>query len=160
AAVYLGGSSFRFFTKGTLANGDTITITFLRETWSYQSSTGEEVFNKTGANEDKDGNLVNTSGNTANPALVAAQYIDIRLIPSLTGDVNDTLLDSIAASGAVIFRLKKGGATIDPITDAADPLHPLSLGNRTLRYFLPAGGLDVGDYTVEFLAGAWHDSAN
>ena len=54
APVQLVGNTFRFWTQGAAASV-TLQIKFMRETFSYSSSTGEELFNQIGVYEDKDG---------------------------------------------------------------------------------------------------------
>ena len=76
APIYLQGDTFRFWTKGVLAQDDAMQIVFLRETWSYLLSTGETQFNQNGAYTDPSGTEVNNTPDSQSLTLVVGPYIE------------------------------------------------------------------------------------
>ena len=159
ASLYRSGSTFRFWTQGALASGDSVQIRFLRETRSYFAASGEEEFNQNGAFSDANGGLQNATPDAQTPTPVSGPYIDVKLIPSLDTTLDDAQLQTIAAGVAALFRLERQGvAGPSVITTGNAAKAPIVLGNGMIRYFL-AGNLDSGEYDVIFEAGAWTDAS-
>ncbi|HEX9569566.1 MAG TPA: hypothetical protein VF987_07795, partial [Rhodospirillales bacterium] len=152
APVHLQGDTFRFWTQGAIQSG-TATITFLRESFFYDLSTGEKEFNANGAFEDADGALQNGSPDAQSITLSERAYIDIKFLPSAGASVDETVVQSIVNSAVGIFRVERDSSTF--ATPAADPT---VLGGGIVRFYFDGVDFTPGAYQVVFEAGAWQDS--
>ncbi|HMJ90340.1 MAG TPA: hypothetical protein VK530_11010, partial [Candidatus Acidoferrum sp.] len=147
--VHLQGNVFRYWTNG-IATTATVEITFLKETWSYQASNGEELFNQVGAAEDADGNTQTPAGSTLQISPVIARYIDIKFVAAAGSEITDEQLQALAdADPSGIFDiLRRDGDNLLPGPSIGDAV---ALGNGTVRYFF-TGDFVAGTYTVLFKA--------
>ena len=157
APVHLHGNTFRYWTQGDVVGG-TLEIIYLKETWSYSTPEGEELFSQLGAFEDENGVR---QGETPAPAghivaRVLAPYIDVRFVPAAGDEFTDAELHALASLGAAAVIKENGieGRDADgkllSIQPAVDSTAGIYLGNDIVRYFID--GHD-GDLSTDFEAG-------
>ncbi|HTD67964.1 MAG TPA: hypothetical protein VK846_15675, partial [Candidatus Limnocylindria bacterium] len=147
--VHLQGNVFRFWTQGTVANGE-VKVIFLKETWSYQASNGDELFNQIGAYQDQDDAWQGLTPDTQSISPVIARYIDIKFVAAAGAEITAAQLQSIAELGAAaVFSLEYRTAE-GVLGTAPSPGTAVALGNGTVRYFF-TGEFAPGIYTVLFV---------
>ena len=159
APVHLEGETFRFWTQGTVGTGD-LEIIFLKETWSYTSPEGEELFDPAGAYEDADGDMQQTTPDSQadhpgrRPLLRCEVCCRYRC-----GDRPTTRSTPLSRRVRPPWRLS-ARTTAAPLAIAIDGT-PTYLGNGIFRYYFDNPGRYRArtTYTVTFAAGAWQDSA-
>jgi hypothetical protein len=150
APVLVSGNTFRYWLSGDPdSTATSVDIVWLKETWSYTSATGEEVFHETlGAYQDANDVWLNET--TQSFTFLLVPYVDMKLVASSGAQIDDARLQSIATQGAIALRR---GTTPIPSTSA------MALGNGTIRYFFDGVEMVEGVYTVESAAGVWQDSS-
>ena len=154
ARVHLGGNEFRFWVHGAPASGN-IDVTFLKETWSYTTAIGEQLFNEEGAYEDQDNVWQGEAENTENLAFFILAYIDVKFVPGVGAEIDQAAIDSIILAGVGAMVIERESNNI-----ALSSVDPTYLGNSLFRYYFddPAD-IIPGSYDVTFVAGQWQDSA-
>src|SRR5262249_1051989 len=93
-----------------------------------------------------------TENTVPNLTLVLLPYVDLKLVPSSSAQIDETRLQAAAAMGAALFRLKDKNNTV------IQPTSAMVIGDGKIRYFFTAP-LSAGVYTAETLAG-WQDSSS
>jgi hypothetical protein len=163
APVMVDGK-FWYWANGS-ANGN-VNIIWLKETWSYTASDGQDAFYAGGAFQDAEGVWQDEAANTVNVPSFMIPYVDVRLVPSTTGEIDDATLQSFAASGVTLFRKEQSGdVEISRLNPAANSNQKswISLGGGKVRLFfdpLDSDGIKAGVYTMTVAANAaWQDSA-
>ena len=165
-APVLVDGKFWFWVKGDAGATGTTSIIWLKETWSYTAADGQEVFYAGGAYQDAEnvwqGEVAST---VASIPVFMVPYIDVRLVPSVSGEIDDATLQSFAASGATLFRIESSGnKQISQLAAALNKKPWVSLGGGKLRLFFDpndSDGITAGAYTLTVAANAaWQDSAD
>jgi hypothetical protein len=159
-APVLVDGKFWYWVNGDATATGSVSIIWLKETWSYTAADGTTVDNAGGAYEDAEGVWQAESASTvAAIPVFMVPYLDVRLVPSATGEIDDATLQSFATSGAALFRKD----SVNPISKVADGPGKKSwilLGDGKVRLFFdPAdSNLVSGVYTLK-VANAWQDSS-
>ncbi|MBL8479815.1 MAG: hypothetical protein JNK59_10955, partial [Sterolibacteriaceae bacterium] len=134
-APVLVDGKFWFWVNGDATATGPISIIWLKETWSYTSSNGTEAFYAGGAYQDADNVWQAESASTvATIPVFMVPYIDVRLVSSATGEIDDATMQSFATSGAALFR-KDSVDPISKVSDGAGKKAWISLGEGKLRLF-------------------------
>ncbi|HLQ76232.1 MAG TPA: hypothetical protein VK210_02700, partial [Terriglobia bacterium] len=150
APVQLQGNTFRFWTQGKAASS-TLQIIFMRETWSYSSSSGEELFNQIGVYEDHDNVRQQTTPYSQTFSLVNAAYIDVRFVAASGAEFTRAHLEELAALGADnVMTVRKVAAAGGPDPPPLDSIGATFLGDDMIRYYF-APTVEPGKYVVTFL---------
>src|SRR5688500_8469449 len=153
--VHVQGNTFRYWTQGNVVDG-TLSITYLRETWSFLTPSGEELFSQLGKFEAADGTV---QGNTPAPAdhivaRVLAPYIDVRFVPAAGDEFTDAEMRALASLGAAaVMRNIQGRDAAGELLGtqpALDATAGVFLGSGTIRYFIDG---DDADASKDFVAG-------
>ena len=174
APVHIQGNTFRFWTNGDIEGGS-VDIVYLKETWSYAASNGEELFSQLGKFEDADGVVQNDAPAPANHIVrrIASPYIDIRVVAAAGADVTDADMSLLATLGAnalvtsITGRDENGNPLVNnpTILSGSAETNPVYLGNNTIRYFVDGNGAAAGDgfergtYVVNFAGNTAANSA-
>jgi hypothetical protein len=159
-APVLVDGKFWYWVEGDAGATDA-DIIWLKETWSYTAPDGQTVFDPGGAYQDQDnvwqGEALNTV--TGIP-LFMLPYLDIRLVPSAGGEIDEATLQSFAASGAMLLRKDQNVAIAQVASGTANRKPSIALGDGKVRLFFEPAGVSAGEYVLKVATtGAWRDSA-
>ncbi|CAB5140735.1 diguanylate cyclase/phosphodiesterase (GGDEF & EAL domains) with PAS/PAC sensor(s), partial [Olavius algarvensis associated proteobacterium Delta 3] len=166
APLHVSGNTFRYWTHGRLVSGNSVTVTFLKESWAYTAADGEQIFNTDGAYEDEDGNLtgVDDSANQASAPFFARSTIDVKFFPA-TGATLDTAAVSSITDNNDVFQLNlldpsdPRGPPLATITPDSGATPSLLEGTDTFRYYFDLNHTFApGKYEAVIAADSWHDS--
>ncbi|MBT8438744.1 MAG: hypothetical protein KJO91_03385, partial [Gammaproteobacteria bacterium] len=163
APVMVDGE-FWYWVKGETASSGMIDLIWLKETWSYTATDGTEVYAPGGAYQDADDAWQGEAESTQNVQLFMIPYIDVRLIASADGEIDDAAMQSFAAAGVTLLRKETSGdVEISLMTDSADEPQKtwISLGDGKLRLFLDpndSDGITAGTYVL-LVENTWEDSS-
>ena len=163
APLEISPYKYRYWLTGVTANSEAggsaaITasdITFIQGTVSYTDSNGNVIFNQYG---------VDTSTTNPNPtalpenpttiSLVHGAYVDVRVYPSVGGQLGTSNLAAIVGLGGIAITVTT------PAGSGLTPTGPSLLADdMTMRYYLPADtSYAAGEYSVAVLPNLWGDS--
>ena len=88
--------------------------------------------------------------------------MDVRLIPSTGGEIDEATLQSFAASGMTLFRKEEigGDVPINALAAGTNQKPWISLGDGKVRLFFNSAGVEAGVYVLTVATtAAWQDSA-
>jgi hypothetical protein len=133
-APVLVDGKFWYWVNGAADVTGTISIVFLKETWSYTAADGQEAFAAGGAYQDANNAWQGEAASTVAVPVFMIPYIDVRLVPSTSGEIDDATLQSFAASGVTLLRKEQGGdrdlSRLAPAAGDTDRKASLGLGRR------------------------------
>ncbi|MBL8335376.1 MAG: hypothetical protein JNM97_01270, partial [Rhodoferax sp.] len=159
-APVLVDGKFWFWVEGDPTAGP-VDIIWLKEAWSFTAADGQEVFSTTGAFQDANNVWQGVTSSTVSAVPVfMLPYIDVRLVSSSTGQINDAALQSFAASGATLQRRGDSNALTRVVSDNNGRKSWISLGDGKVRMFFEPAGVTAGTYTLTLAtaAASWQDS--
>jgi hypothetical protein len=174
-APMLVDGKFWYWVNGDAGASGTLSLIWLKEAWSYTAADGTEVFAPGGAYQDADNQWQGEATSTvAAIPVFMVPYIDIRLVASSSGEIDDATLQSFVAAGVTLFRKDLAGdRAISPLNQAAinainatatshDWKTWISMGDGKLRLFFDPSDSDLtaGVYAMTVAASSsWHDSS-
>jgi len=141
APVMVDGK-FWYWVNGAPGTTGTVSIIWLKDTWIYTKSDGTEAHYGAGAYQDADNLWQGEAAATSSVPVFMMPYIDLRLVPSTTGEINDATLASFAASGVTLFR--NGTVQINRLTPGTNQKSYVSLGDGKVRMFFDPTGIQAG----------------
>ena len=165
APVQVDGK-FWYWIKGDAGATGNVSIIWLKETWSYTGADGQDAFYAGGAFQDADNVWQGEAASTVSVPAFMIPYLDVRLVPSATGEINDAALQSFATSGVVLTRKEQAGdVTLSQVTPTTNVKSWISLGGGKVRFFYAPGTVAAptfkdGVYVLTVAPStAWQDSA-
>ncbi|MBV5331798.1 hypothetical protein JZU69_05435, partial [bacterium] len=160
-APVLVDGKFWYWVTGDAGASGTVSLIWLKETWSYTAADGTTVFAPGGAYQDMDNAWQGEVASTVSVPFFMLPYIDVRLVASSSGEIDDASLASFVASGITLFRKESSSdVAISALTAASNQKSWISLGDGKIRLFFNPTGITAGSYVLTLGASsAWHDSS-